>query len=351
MNKKALITGSGGLIGSEAVRFFWNLGFDVIGVDNDMRRYFFGADASTGATVDLLAAEHKNFRQIEGGIRDEKAMQAVFALGPFDLIIHTAAQPSHDWAAREPITDFTVNANGTPVLLECYRKLSPEGVFIFTSTSKVYGDRPNELPLVELDTHWEIAPGHAYQQGIHESMSIDNTLHSIFGASKAAADMLVQEYGKYFGLQTCVLRGACLTSPAHKDVELHGFLSYLVKRVVKGRAYKVFGYKGKQVRDNIHSWDLINAFHHFLQHPCCREAYNMDGSRHSNCSMSEVFDMAEAATGKKAITEYVDQNRKGDHIWYISDVRKFRSHYPAWEYQHDPPRIIQDIVRAEMDAR
>jgi CDP-paratose 2-epimerase len=351
MDKKALITGSGGLIGSEAVRFFCNLGFSVVGVDNDMRRYFFGPTASTRRSVERLAAEHKRFHAVEADIRDEKAMQDVFAAGPFDLIIHTAAQPSHDWAAREPLTDFTVNANGTLVLLECYRKLSPGAVFIFTSTNKVYGDRPNALPLVELEKRWEIAPAHAYQEGIDESMSIDNTLHSIFGASKVAADVLVQEYGKYFGLPTGVFRGGCLTGPAHQGVELHGFLSYLVKCVVHGRPYKIFGYKGKQVRDNIHSYDLINAFYHFFQSPRCGEAYNMGGSRHANCSMIEAFEMAEAASGKRAVTEYKDENRKGDHIWYISDVRKFRAHYPAWEYQHDLAGIISDIVRAETDAR
>jgi CDP-paratose 2-epimerase len=350
MNKKALITGSGGLIGSEAVRFFCDMGFDVTGIDNDMRRYFFGEDASTRGTVEKLRARFRNFRQVDGDIRDENKMEEVFKQGPFDLVIHTAAQPSHDWAAREPITDFTVNANGTLVLLECYRKLSPDAVFIYTSTNKVYGDRPNELPLVEIEKRWEIAPGHRFEKGIDESMSIDNTLHSIFGASKLAADVLVQEYGKYFHLPTGIFRGGCLTGPAHKGVELHGFLSYLVKCVVSGRTYNVFGYKGKQVRDNIHSYDLINAFYYFYRQPRFGEVYNMGGGRHSNCSVIEAFEMAEAASGKKAQTEYKDENRKGDHIWYISDVGKFRSHYPDWSYKYSLNTIIEDIVRATIDA-
>jgi len=350
MNKKALITGSGGLIGSEAVKFFCDLGFDVIGIDNDMRRYFFGEEASTKQTVEKLTAQFRTFRQVDGDIRDEKKMEDVFKRGPFDLILHTAAQPSHDWAAREPITDFSVNANGTLVLLECYRKLSPDAVFIYTSTNKVYGDRPNELPLVELEKRWEIAPGHRFQQGIDESMSIDSTLHSIFGASKLAADILVQEYGRYFHLPTGIFRGGCLTGPAHKGVELHGFLSYLVKCVVSGRTYNVFGYKGKQVRDNIHSHDLINAFYHFYRQPHFGEVYNIGGSRHSNCSVIEALEMAEAASGKKALTDYKDKNRKGDHIWYISDVGKFQSHYPDWTYKYSLGAIIEDIVRATVNA-
>jgi CDP-paratose 2-epimerase len=351
MNKKALITGSGGLIGSEAVKFFCDMGFDVIGIDNDMRRYFFGEEASTRQTVRKLREELRNFSQIDNDIRDEKKMEEVFRQGPFDLIVHTAAQPSHDWAAREPITDFTVNANGTLVLLECYRKFSPDAVFIYTSTNKVYGDRPNDLPLVELEKRWEIAPGHRFQRGIDESMSIDSTLHSIFGASKLAADVLVQEYGRYFHLPTGIFRGGCLTGPAHKGVELHGFLSYLVKCVVSGRTYSVFGYKGKQVRDNIHSYDLINAFYHFYRKPRFGEVYNMGGSRHSNCSMMEAFDLAAAASGKKALTEYRDESRKGDHIWYISDVSKFQSHYPEWSYKYDLHGIIEDIVRATVDSQ
>ena len=347
---KALITGSGGLIGSEAVRFFCGLGFDVTGVDNNMRQYFFGAEGSTQAIAKSLADGYKNFSLVNADIRDEKAIAEIFKKGPFDIIIHTAAQPSHDWAAKEPLTDFTVNANGTLIMLESARKYSPDAVFVFTSTNKVYGDRPNELPLVELETRWEIAPGHQYEKGIDESMSIDATLHSVFGASKVAADVMVQEYGRYFGMKTAVFRGGCLTGPFHQGVELHGFLNYLVKCVVSGRQYRIFGYKGKQVRDNIHSTDLIAAFYEFYKSPRPGEAYNMGGSRHSNCSMLEAFKKIEAASGKKAVTEYLDQPRKGDHIWYISDVSKFQAHYPGWHYSYDIDRIIQELVAAASDA-
>lgn len=351
MNRKALITGSGGLIGSEAVKYFCDLGFDVIGIDNDMRRYFFGEDASTKRTVERLQEQLPSFRQIDCDIRDERKVEEAFEYGPFDLILHTAAQPSHDWAAREPITDFTVNANGTLVLLECYRRLSPEGVFIYTSTNKVYGDRPNELPLVELEKRWEIAPGNRFIKGIDESMSTDNTLHSVFGCSKLAADVLVQEYGKYFGLTTGVFRGGCLTGPAHRGAELHGFLSYLAKCVVSGRAYTIHGYKGKQVRDNIHSYDFINALYQFYRKPHSGEVYNIGGSRHSNCSIIEAIEMIEVASGKKAVSEYNKENRKGDHIWYISDVTKFQLHYPDWVYRYDLNAIIEDIVRAAEDGQ
>jgi CDP-paratose 2-epimerase len=317
---KVLISGAGGLIGSEAVRFFAGKDFEIIGIDNDMRSYFFGPDGSTKQCLSELEDTYKNFKSIDADVRDQKAVKDIFSANKFDLIIHTAAQPSHDWAAREPFTDFAINANGTLNLLEYYRQYSPEASFIFTSTNKVYGDTPNRLPLVELAKRWEIQPGHRYENGIDESMSIDDSLHSIFGASKVAADVLVQEYGKYFGLRTGVFRGGCLTGPSHKGVELHGFLNYLIKCVATGTKYTIFGYKGKQVRDNIHSYDLINAFYHFYQNPKQGEAYNMGGSRHSNCSMIEAFEKAEAATGKKANYAYIDENRRGDHIWYISDV-------------------------------
>jgi CDP-paratose 2-epimerase len=347
--KKVLLTGAGGLIGSEAVRFFAGKGFDVTGLDNDMRSYFFGPDGSTKKGLSELEHTYKTFKAINLDIRDQKALEAIFRASKFDLIIHTAAQPSHDWAAREPFTDFAVNANGTLNMLEYYRRYSPEATFIFTSTNKVYGDTPNHLPLVEFEKRWEIEQGHRYQTGIDESMSIDNSLHSIFGASKVAADVMVQEYGNYFGLHTGVFRGGCLTGPSHKGVELHGFLNYLIKCVVTGKKYTIFGYKGKQVRDNIHSSDLINAFYHFYQNPKQGEVYNMGGSRHSNCSMIEAFEKAEAATGNKANYEYVNENRRGDHIWYISDVSKFRSHYPDWEYEYDIDMIIEDIAKALTD--
>ncbi|NLK83460.1 MAG: NAD-dependent epimerase/dehydratase family protein, partial [Lentisphaerae bacterium] len=258
------------------------------------------------------------------------------------LVIHTAAQPSHDWAAREPFTDFSVNANGTLNLLEATRLNCPDAAFIFTSTNKVYGDNPNSLPLQELDTRWEIEPGHQYyQNGIDESMSIDHCKHSIFGASKVAADIMVQEYGRYFGMKTGLIRGGCLTGPRHAGAELHGFLAYLMKCAVTGREYNIFGYKGKQVRDNIHCSDLVNAFYHFYLNPRCGEAYNMGGSRFSNCSMQEAIAICERITGKPMKVKYLEANRIGDHIWWISDISKFRSHYPEWNLT----RGIEDILR------
>ncbi len=347
---KVLITGCGGLIGSEAVRFFCGHDFEVLGIDNNMRQYFFGADGNTQPVVQRLKDGFKNFSYINTDIRDEKMVADIYSSrGPFDLVIHTAAQPSHDWAAREPMTDFTVNAAGTLIMLENTRKYSPDAVFIFTSTNKVYGDRPNELPLIEKETRWEIQPGHQYEQGIDETMSIDQTLHSVFGASKVAADVMVQEYGKYFGMKTALFRGGCLTGPFHRGVELHGFLNYLVKCVVSGKKYRIFGYKGKQVRDNIHSVDLINAFYQFYLKPRSGEVYNMGGSRHSNCSMLEAFEKAEKISGKKAVTEYLDEPRKGDHIWYISDVSKFKAHYPDWRYQYDIDAIIEELVRSAVN--
>jgi CDP-paratose 2-epimerase len=347
--KRALITGSGGLIGSEAARFFCREGFSVIGVDNNMREYFFGPDGSTDSMMKKLADDFKDFKAVKADIRDAKAIEKIFQEhGPFEIVIHTAAQPSHDWAAREPMTDFGVNAVGTLTILETTRKHSPDAVFIFTSTNKVYGDRPNSLPFVEQETRWEIKPGHHYEKGIDESMSIDSTLHSVFGASKVAADVMVQEYGRYFGMKTAVFRGGCLTGPFHRGVELHGFLNYLVKCAVSGKPYHIFGYKGKQVRDNIHSHDLINAFYEFYKEPRSGEIYNIGGSRYSNCSMLEAFAKVEAITGKKAVTEYFDEPRKGDHIWYISDVSKFQSHYPGWKYEYDIDGLIEELVRAAM---
>ncbi len=279
--KIALITGSAGLIGSEAVKFFADRGFQIIGIDNNMREYFFGVDASTEWCRKLLEEKYKDkYIHYNVDIRDNEAIEKIFQKYQFDIIIHAAAQPSHDWAAKDPFTDFTINANGTLVLLENYRKYSPAATFIFTSTNKVYGDTPNKLPLVELDTRYEINENHPYyKNGIDESMSIDNSLHSIFGASKIAADIMVQEYGKYFGLPTGVFRGGCLTGPAHSGAQLHGFLAYLVKCAVTGRKYTIFGYKGKQVRDNIHSFDLVNMFWHFHQNPRPGEVYNAGGGR------------------------------------------------------------------------
>ncbi len=344
MEKTVLVTGSGGLIGSEAVKFFIDKEFQVIGIDNDLRAYFFGQEASTKEIIDSLKQGFKDkYNHYSCDIRNKSDIEKIFKEFNFDLIIHTAAQPSHDWAAREPFTDFEVNANGTLNLLENFRKYSPDGVFIFTSTNKVYGDKPNQLPLIELETRWELPEEHTFYNGIDESMSIDNCLHSLFGASKVAADILVQEYGKYFDLKTVSFRGGCMTGPMHKGAELHGFLAYLAKCVAQERAYNIYGYKGKQLRDNIHSFDLVNAFWHFYQHPRCGEVYNIGGSRYSNISMNEAVICFEAAFSKKANIHYSEQNRKGDHIWYISNVNKFKQDYPQWEYAYNIHQIVDEI--------
>ena len=344
----ALVTGSAGLIGSETSKRFHAEGYDIVGVDNDMRARFFGAEASTAGTRAQLEHTLKNYRHEAVDIRDQTAVNAVFAkLGAaVKVVIHTAAQPSHDWAAREPHTDFSVNAVGTLNLLEAARQHCPEAVFIFTSTNKVYGDTPNRLPLRELAQRWEIDPAHAYREGIDETMSIDQTKHSLFGASKVAADILVQEYGRYFGMKTAIFRGGCLTGPAHAGTELHGFLAYLMKCTATGRPYRVFGYQGKQVRDNIHSHDLVEAFWQFAQAPRAGEVYNMGGSRHSNCSMLEAIALCEQISGKKLSRTYVEDNRVGDHIWWISDVRKFQLHYPGWKYRYGLKEILNEIHAA-----
>jgi CDP-paratose 2-epimerase len=334
----ALVTGSAGLIGSESVEFF-STKFDmIIGVDNDMRKYFFGAEASTDWNRVRISETIPNYEHYAADIRDYAAIEKIFKqYGPdIKLIVHTAAQPSHDWAAKEPLTDFTVNANGTLNMLELTRLHCPSAVFIFTSTNKVYGDTPNYLPLVELDTRWEIAENHPYyKHGIDESMSIDNTKHSLFGASKVAADVLAQEYGKYFGMKVGIFRGGCLTGSKHSGTQLHGFLSYLMKCAITGDHYTVFGYKGKQVRDNIHSYDLVNMFWHFYKSPREGEAYNAGGGRFSNCSMVEAIEMCEAISGNKMNYSYSETNRIGDHIWWISDVSKFKEHYPGWDWKWD----------------
>jgi CDP-paratose 2-epimerase len=344
-----LITGSAGLIGSESVRFFAEKGYKVVGIDNDMRRQFFGEEASTAWNRQKLEQEIPGYDHRPVDIRNEKEVEAIFAEFGRDLkmVLHTAAQPSHDWAARDPFVDFTVNANGTLVLLEMTRRYCSEAVFIFTSTNKVYGDRPNYLPLVELEKRWEVAQDHAYYEwGIDEEMSIDHTRHSLFGASKVAADIVVQEYGRYFNMKTGVFRGGCLTGPAHSGTELHGFLAYLMKCAVTGNHYTVFGYKGKQVRDNIHSYDLVNCFYHFFKKPRVGAVYNIGGSRYSNCSMQEAIEACEKITGKKMNFSYAKDNRIGDHIWWISDVRKFQQDYPDWHYTFNIDDILVQIYDA-----
>jgi len=341
-----IVTGSGGLIGAETVRHFAREGHTVVGIDNDMRAYFFGPEASTRWAAERLVEEYDTYRHHSADIRDREALDPIFReyIGEITLIVHTAAQPSHDWAAREPLTDFGVNAVGTLNLLELTRKYAPDATFIFTSTNKVYGDTPNALPLVEQETRWEVAATHPYaEHGIDETMSIDQTKHSIFGASKVAADVLVQEYGRYFGMKSAVFRGGCLTGPGHSGAELHGFLSYLMKCAMTGREYRIFGYKGKQVRDNIHSSDLVNCFAEVARKPRVAEVYNIGGSRHSNCSMQEAIALCEEITGKKMNVTYLEQNRIGDHIWWISDVRKFQAHYPAWRYHYDIRAILEEI--------
>ncbi|MGA1840745.1 MAG: NAD-dependent epimerase/dehydratase family protein [bacterium] len=342
----ALITGSAGLIGSEAVEFF-SKRFDlVVGIDNNMREEFFGPDASILWNKERLEKEIKNYRHYTVDIRNEKDVGGIFAEYTKDikLVVHTAAQPSHDWAAKDPQKDFTVNANGTLILLEMTRLYAPNAVFIFTSTNKVYGDRPNTLPLVELDTRWEIKQDHPYyENGIDEQMSIDQSKHSLFGASKVAADILAQEYGKYFGMKTGIFRGGCLTGPKHSGTQLHGFLSYLMRCAITGDHYTVFGYKGKQVRDNIHSYDLVNMFWHFYQNPRSGEVYNAGGSRHSCCSMLEAIEICEKITGRKLSWSYTETNRIGDHIWWISDVSKFKKHNPDWEFKYNLEDIMKQI--------
>jgi CDP-paratose 2-epimerase len=343
-----IVTGSAGLIGSEASKEFHRRGFDIAGIDNDMRAQFFGADASTMVNRHGLESSLSRYRHHDVDIRDAAKIDALFQTYGKNTaaIIHTAAQPSHDWAARDPFTDFGVNATGTLNLLEAARRHCPDAVFIFTSTNKVYGDAPNRLPLEELPQRWEVRSDHPYAIGIDENMTIDQSRHSLFGASKAAADLLVQEYGRYFGMKTVSFRGGCLTGPSHAGAELHGFLAYLMKCTVTGKPYRVFGYKGKQVRDNIHSHDLVEAFWEFFQAPRCGEVYNIGGSRHSNCSMLEAIALCEGISGRKLDWSYVEDNRIGDHIWYISDVRKFQSHYPGWKYRYDLRTILEEIHAA-----
>jgi len=347
----ALITGSAGLIGSEAVRYFGRQGLKIVGIDNDMRRYFFGEGASTAWNRDRLKDEVSDYEHQLIDIRDYAKLEKVFQQYGSDvrLIIHTAAQPSHDWAAKEPLTDFTVNANGTLNLLELTRLHCPKAVFIFTSTNKVYGDTPNQLPLNEEETRWELPPDHPYYEGIDEQMSIDQSKHSLFGASKVAGDILVQEYGRYFDMSTAAFRGGCLTGPNHSGAQLHGFLAYLMKCCVTGDKYTVFGYKGKQVRDNIHSYDLVTAFNSFYKNPHRGEVYNIGGGRFSNCSMLEAISLCEEISAKKLNYSLSDENRSGDHIWYISSLKKFKEHYPDWKPEYNLQATLKQIFENNVE--
>ncbi|MGH8792102.1 MAG: NAD-dependent epimerase/dehydratase family protein [Stackebrandtia sp.] len=348
----ALITGSAGLIGSEAARHFAKLGLTVVGVDNDMRGYFYGADGSTAWMVDTLQRElGASYEHHHVDIRDRDGLKQVFARYGADIavVIHTAAQPSHDWAAKEPFTDFDVNAVGTLNMLQFTREHAIEAPFIHCSTNKVYGDTPNRLPLIEQETRWEIDPSHTYVDGIREDMSIDNSLHSIFGASKVASDVMTQEYGRYFDMKTAVFRGGTLTGPAHSAAELHGFLGYVMRCAMERRNYNIFGYKGKQVRDAIHSNDVVTAFEAFFRAPRVAEIYNLGGGRFSNCSNLESFAIAEKITGEKMHTTYVERNRVGDHIWWVSSMARFQEHYPEWKITYDVPAIMREIYQANVD--
>lgn len=341
-----IVTGSAGLIGSESVAYFAERGHEIVGIDNDFRQRFFGADASTQWNrLALEARFQRQYTHYDADIRDAEAIDAIFAryAGRIALVIHAAAQPSHDWAASDPQMDFTVNANGTLTMLEATRKHCAEAVFIFTSTNKVYGDAPNELPLVEQETRWELDRSHPAWEGIDERMRIDQTKHSLFGASKVAADVLVQEYGRYFSMPTAVFRGGCLTGPNHSGTKLHGFLAYLMKCTAVGLPYTVFGYKGKQVRDNIHSFDLVAAFDEVFRAPRCGEVYNAGGTRRSNCSMIEAIALCEEISGRKLGWTYTETNRIGDHIWYISDMAKFKEHYPGWSQRYDLRQLMQQM--------
>lgn len=348
----AIITGSAGLIGSEAAMHFAGLGYTVVGIDNDMRKRFFGNDASTDWNRQSLErALGPRYRHCDIDIRDSGAVERLFAeYGPStSAVIHTAAQPSHDWAAQDPQTDFTVNANGTLNLLEATRKYAAAAAFLYTSTNKVYGDTPNRLPLHEEATRWEIDSRHEYARGISEGMSVDQTLHSLFGCSKLAADVMVQEYGRYFGLHTVCFRGGCLTGPNHSGTKLHGFLAYLMKCTVSGLPYTVYGYGGKQVRDNIHSADLVAAFEAFCRAPRVGEVYNIGGGRFSNCSMLEAIAISQEITGQELSWTYAEANRIGDHIWWISDTGRFESHYPDWHIRYDVRAILSDIAECNRE--
>jgi CDP-paratose 2-epimerase len=348
----AVITGSAGLIGSEAALYFGGLGFDVVGIDNDMRRYFFGDDASTSWNVDRLLGDLKeSYEHADLDIRDRDAVVKLFErLGKaVDLVVHAAAQPSHDWAAKEPFTDFDINAVGTLNVLEATRRHCPDAVFIFCSTNKVYGDRPNELPLIELESRYELDAGHTYYEGIAEDMPIDSCLHSLFGASKVAADVLVQEYGRYFGMASACFRGGTLTGPSHSATELHGFLAYVMRCAMTHSHYKVYGYKGKQVRDAIHSNDLIRAFHEFYKAPRVAEIYNIGGGRFSNASVIEAIRLSEDIAGAELEWSYSDTNRIGDHIWWIGSNARFEKHYPDWKLEYGVERILREIYEANVD--
>lgn len=340
---RMLVTGSGGLVGSEAAIYFGRKGHRVAGIDNDSRSRFFGEGASVTeqiAAVERMGLDYKHYWiDIANRVEVEDLVKTFCP----EVIIHTAAQPSHDWAVSNPHLDFSINAEGTLNLLEAARQFCPDVLFIFTSTNKVYGDTPNRLSFVERPTRWELIPFHEYRHGIDENMSIDSSTHSLFGVSKASADLMVQEYGRYFGMNTVCFRCGCITGPAHQGAELHGFLSYMMKCAVKDIVYSIYGYKGKQVRDNIHATDLIKAFDCFIQSPKQGEVYNMGGGRTANCSLMEALDMCGKIVDRKIRTKYYVDPRIGDHQWWISDTQKFQSHYPKWEITYKIEDILEEI--------
>lgn len=344
---KVLVTGSCGLIGSEVAVHFSQQGFQVAGIDSNHRAIFFGPEGDTSWVLERLRREIPGYRHEALDIRDRNGVLGFMSEVRPDLIIHTAAQPSHDRAAAIPFLDFEVNALGTLHLLEAARQSCPESPFIHMSTNKVYGDRPNTVPLKEMPTRWEYDDP-AYEHGIAENLSIDQSKHSLFGASKVAGDVMVQEYGRYFNMPTCCLRGGCLTGPNHSGVELHGFLSYLLKCNVEGREYRVYGYKGKQVRDNIHAVDVARFMHEFWKSPRVAEVYNLGGGKTNACSVLEAFDMASQVSGKKMKWHYVDENRIGDHICYYSDLRRMKAHYPAWDITKPLGNIFEEIAQSWM---
>jgi len=343
----AIVTGSAGLVGSAAVEIFARSGFEIVGIDNDMRSRFFGEEASTSGNLRRLMARVPGYRHHDVDIRDDAALKRIFENYGSDIrcVIHTAAQPSHDGAARDPTTDFDINARATLVLLEQTRTHSPGAAFVFTSTNKVYGDRPNELPLVELETRFELSPDHPfYEHGIDESMSLDRSTHSVFGASKLAADVMVQEYGRYFGLGTVAFRAGCITGSGHAGAQLHGFLSYLVKCGLEDVEYRIFGHRGKQVRDNIHAEDLARMFLSFVEAPRPGAVYNVGGGRRAHCSLLEAVSLVEGLLGRRMRTRYVDEPRIGDHVWYVSDTRKFQQDHPEWSFRYDLQSILVDLL-------
>ncbi len=347
---KILVTGAGGLIGQEACKFYLKKNYEVKGIDNNLRKYFFGNKGDTTGNIEFLNQNFKNFKNYQLDLRGRESIENFFKENaPFDLIMHTAAQPSHDWAAKEPFTDFDVNANATMNLLESFRKYSPRGVFIFTSTNKVYGDNPNKVNLIEKEKRYDYSSEQKMQgislEGVNEEMSIDACKHSLFGASKVAADVMAQEYGRYFNLNVGIFRGGCLTGPQHSAVELHGFLNYIVNCALENKEYTIFGYKGKQVRDQIHSLDVVEAFNHFLQNPKKGETYNIGGTEKNSASVLEIIDILKKDFDLTLNYTYSNSNRMGDHICYYSDMAKFKKDFPKWEIKKNLKEIIEEIIK------